>query len=129
MDGEGRRGRGTAKPSVTFSTDGLKPGAAREIYLMSRTRQCLLFALILIAALLSAVLRLVLLVPVPKRPKRQESKSQTRINKPADSVAREEVAMSKRARSAFNAALDGATLGFVVVAAGMLALWWWMLAF
>ena len=37
--------------------------------------------------------------------------------------------MSKRARSAFNAALDGATLGFVVVAAGMLALWWWMLAF
>jgi len=96
---------------------------------MSRTRQCLLFALILIAALLSAVLRLVLLMPVPQRPKRQESKSQTRINEPADPIAREEVAMSKRARSAFNAALDGATLGFVVVAAGMLALWWWMLAF
>jgi hypothetical protein len=50
-------------------------GAAREKYLMSRTRKYLLFALILIAALLSAVLRLVQLVPVAKRPKRQEGKT------------------------------------------------------
>ena len=35
-------------------------------------RQCLLFALILIAALWSAVRRLMQLVPVPKRPKPQE---------------------------------------------------------
>jgi len=42
---------------------------------MSRTRQCLLFALFLIAALLSAVFRL---VPVAKLPKRQESKNQIR---------------------------------------------------
>jgi hypothetical protein len=46
--------------------------AAREKYLMSRTRQCLLFALILVAALLSVVLRFAQLVPVPKRPKPQE---------------------------------------------------------
>jgi hypothetical protein len=43
--------------------------------MMSQTRQYLLFALILIAALLSAVLRLVQLVPVAKRPKRQEGKT------------------------------------------------------
>jgi hypothetical protein len=55
---------------VSFSMGGLS--AARENFLMSLTRQCLLFALILIAALLSAMLRLVQLVPVPRRPKRQE---------------------------------------------------------
>ena len=60
---------------VSFSIGGLRPGATREQYLMSITRQCLLFALILTAALLSAVLRL---VPVAKLPKRQESKNQIR---------------------------------------------------
>jgi len=35
--------------------------------------------------------------------------------------------MSTRARSAFDAALGGAALGLAVIAAGMLALWWWML--
>jgi hypothetical protein len=38
-----------------------------------------------------------------------------------------EETMSTRARSSFNAALDGAALGLAAVAAGMLALWWWML--
>jgi hypothetical protein len=35
-----------------------------------------------------------------------------------------EVTMSKRAQSAFSAALDGAALGLAAVAAGMLTLWW-----
>jgi hypothetical protein len=35
--------------------------------------------------------------------------------------------MPTRARSAFNAALDGAALGLAFIAAGMLASWWWML--
>jgi hypothetical protein len=42
---------------------------------MSFARECLLFVLLLIAALLSAVLRLAQLVSVPKRPRRQEAKS------------------------------------------------------
>jgi hypothetical protein len=60
---------------VSFSIGGLRPGAAREKYLMSLTRQYLLFVLILIAALLSAALRLVQLVPLPKRPRRQKGKT------------------------------------------------------
>jgi len=39
----------------------------------------------------------------------------------------EEVTMSTRARSAFNAALDGAALGLAAFAAGMLVLWWMFL--
>jgi hypothetical protein len=42
---------------VSFSIKGLRPGEAREEYLMSFARECLLFVLLLIAALLSAVLR------------------------------------------------------------------------
>jgi len=39
-------------------------------------------------------------------------------------VAKEEVTMSMRVRSAFDAMLDGAVLGLAAVAAGLLALWW-----
>jgi len=35
--------------------------------------------------------------------------------------------MSTRARSAFNAALDGVALGLAAVVVGILALWWWTL--
>jgi len=45
------------------------------------------------------------------------------------SVAREEETMSTCARSAFNAALDGAALGLAAIAVGMLILWWWVLPF
>jgi len=44
---------------VSFSIGGLSPSVAREKYLMSLPCQCLLFVLLLIAALLSAVLRFV----------------------------------------------------------------------
>jgi hypothetical protein len=37
--------------------------------------------------------------------------------------------MSTRARSAFNAALDGAALGLAAIAIGMLAWWWWVSPF
>jgi hypothetical protein len=39
----------------------------------------------------------------------------------------EELTMSARARSAFDAALSGAALGFAAIAVGLLALGWWML--
>jgi hypothetical protein len=45
-----------------------------EEYLMSFARECLLFVLLLIAVLLSAVFGLAQLVSVPKRPRRQEAK-------------------------------------------------------
>jgi hypothetical protein len=37
--------------------------------------------------------------------------------------------MARRARSAFNAALDGAVLGLTAIAAGMLAWSWWVSPF
>jgi hypothetical protein len=93
---------------------------APEKYLMSFMRQCSLFALILIAALLSAVVRLVSVVKLP----RLASIPSTRTNESVGSVAREEVPMPTRARTAFDAAIDGAALGLATVAAVLLVLWW-----
>ena len=58
-----------------MSIEGLRPGAAREEYLMSFGRECLLFVLLLIAVLLSTVLRLAQLVSVPKRPRQEATNS------------------------------------------------------
>jgi hypothetical protein len=58
--------------SVQEATAG--SGGDVEEYLMSFARECLLFVLLLIAVLLSAVFALAQLVSVPKRPRRQEAK-------------------------------------------------------
>jgi len=56
------------------------------------------------------------------QPRRRSDVSSQRDGKRG--VAKEEGVMSTRVRSAFDAILDGAVLGLVAVAAGILALWW-----